>query len=238
MMRVFDCNQDESREDLTEYEFDATHKWTLPGVKCPTCGATWATTGVEYPTVDISNEPFADEFESPWPVTLEELEKLRSRIRSRFPEEAPLPPGTEFGSLTGEAFGRFPDFAFAIAWTLLIRRDAYAQLRAKNVRMPAAVAPELRLPKNQSHDLLELEIQPLVSLDPASFLPGDDPCRSCGREGREVNEPIVSRASVPAEVDMFRPRNFPTYILGTERFKDAVEELGLTGMVFHEMALA
>ncbi len=236
-MRIFDCNQDESREELLDYRIEGTHKWTLPGVKCPTCGATWATTGIEYPTVDISNEPFANEYQSPWPVALEELEKLRSRIRPRFPEGAPLPPGTEFGNLTGEASGRFPDLAYPVPWTLLIRRQAYAQLRSKNVRMPAAVAPDLRLPKNQSPDLLELEIQPLCSLAPASFLPNGEPCNSCGREGRQVDVPIVSLASVPSEVDMFRPQNFPTYILGTERFEQAVRELELTGMVFQELDL-
>lgn len=234
-MRVFDCNPDETTDD---YELDATSKWGLPGVKCPTCGSTWGTTGVEYPTVDISDEPFAAEYTRDWPVSLEELERLAARIRARFPEGAPLPPGTNFGTLTGTASGNFPDFVWLSSWSLLIKRDAYAQLRDKSVRMPAAIAPELRLPKNQVNDLLVLEILPLVSLAPASFLPGDEPCESCGREGRQVDVPIVSRDSIPSDVDVFRPRNFPTYILGTERFKEAVDELGLKGMVFQELALA
>ena len=233
-MRVFDCNPDE----LLDYELDAASKWGLPGVKCPTCGSTWGTTGVEYPTVDISDEPLAAEYTRYWPVSLEELERLSGRIRPRFPEGAPLPPGTQFGTLTGTASGPFPDFVWLSSWSLLLKRDAYAQLRAKNVRMPAAVAPELRLPKNQVNDLLVLEILPLVSLASASFLPGADPCKSCGREGRQVEVAVVSRDSIPADVDMFRPRNFPTYILGTERFKQAVDELGLEGMVFQELALA
>jgi hypothetical protein len=66
----------------------------------------------------------------------------------------------------------------------------------------------------------------------------DEPCKSCGREGRQVDVPIVSRDSIPADMDLFRARNFPTYILGTERFKQAVDELGLEGMVFQELALA
>jgi len=234
-MRVFDCNPDESAND---YELDAASKWGLPGVKCSTCGSTWGTTGIEYPTVDISDEPFAGEYTRYWPVSLEELDRLRARIRPRFPEGVPLPPGTQFGTFTGTASGPFPDFVWLSSWSLLIKRDAYAQLRAKNVRMPAAVAPELRLPKNQVNDLLALEILPLASLASASFLPGDEPCKSCGREGRKVDVPVVSRDSIPTDVDMFRPRNFPTYILGTERFKDAVDELGLKGMVFQELALA
>lgn len=103
--------------------------------------------------------------------------------------------------------------------------------------LPAAVAPDLRLPKDQVNDLLELEIQPVAVLDAASFAPNADPCRSCGREARQVDVPVVAAASIPRDVDVFRPRNFPTYILGTERFKDAVEDLGLSGMVFQELKL-
>ena len=236
-MRIFDCNQDE-REEFLDFEIDAQHKWTLPGVKCDACGATWSTTGIEYPTVDISNEPFAKEYENGWPVSVAELEQRISRIRSHFSANAILPPGAEFGHLTGRAAGRFADFVWLSPWTLLIKRDVYARLRSRNVLMPQAVTPELRLTRDQRPDLLELEIQPLALLAPASFLPNGEPCASCGREGRKVETPIVSRDSVPTETDLFRPRNFPTYVLGTERFKEAVEELNLTGMVFRELELA
>jgi uncharacterized double-CXXCG motif protein len=192
-------------------------------------------TGVEYPSVDLSDEPFAREYFEPSPVPLEELERLKSQIRSRLPPDATLLPGTEFGKFSGKASGRFPDFVYVNPWTLLIRRPAYDRLLAKDVRLPVAIAPELRLRKSQSHDLVELEIQPLCLLAPESFLPNGDPCGSCGRLGRRVDEPIVSRDSIPAQADLFRPRNFPTYILGTERFEQAVRELELKGLVFQEL---
>lgn len=233
-MRIFDCNQDE-REEFLDYEIDARHKWTLPGVKCDVCGATWSTTGIEYPTVDISNEPFAKEYESGWPVPVAELEQRTSRIRSHFPANAVLPTGTEFGRLTGKASGRFPDFVWLSPWTLLVKSDAYARLRSRHVLMPEAVTPDLRLKDVQ---LVELEILPLALLAAAAFLPDGERCVGCGREGRKVETPIVSRDSVPEDMDIFRPRNFPTYILGTERFKEAVEALNLTGLVFRELQLA
>jgi len=236
-MRVFDCNQDES-EELLDFEIDAQHKWTLPGVRCDVCGATWSTTGVEYPRVDISNEPFAKEYESGWPVTLAELEQRRARIRAHFPARAVLPPGTEFGPLTGRASGRFPDFVWLSPWTLLIKSDAYTQLRARHVLMPDGIATDLRFTEDQRPRLLELEVQPLALLAPASFLPNGEPCASCGRDGRRVDKPIVSRDSIPTDTDIFRPRNFPTYILGTERFKAAVTELNLSGLLFSELDLA
>lgn len=237
-MRVFDCNQDPRSDRQLDYAVDGTHKWTLPGVKCSTCGTTWSTTGIEYPTVDISNEPFAHEYTSDSPIPIEHFETLIAKLRSRFPSALSLQPGTEFGRFVGRASGPFPDFTYPAPWTVLITRHAYALLSAKNVRMPPAVAADLRLPRDQVNDLWELEIQPLASLHPDSFLQGADPCRRCRREGQEVIIPIIDRGSIPTDQDIFRPHNFPTYILATERFKNAVEELSLTGMIFRELVLA
>jgi len=233
-MRVFDCNQDES-EELLDFEIDARHRWTLPGLKCEVCGDTWATTGVEYPTVDISAEPYAKEYEKGWPVSLPEFKERRARIRSYFREDALLPPGAEFGSLEGKATGRFPDFVWFVPWTLLLKRAAYEQLRSYGVALPQAVAPQLRFSKNSPADLVELEIEPIALLADESFLLNGEPCAGCGREARRVNLPVVSTSSLPQHVDLFRPRNFPTYILGNERFKEAVEALSLKGIVFSEL---
>lgn len=233
-MRVFDCNQDES-EELLDFEIDAGHKWTLPGVKCEVCGDTWATTGVEYPTVDISAEPYAKEYVNGWPVSLAELEQRRARIRSHFQADALLPPGADFGPLEGKASGRFPDFVWLSPWTLLLKRVAYEQLRSHDVALPRAVAPQLRFSGNQPVDLVELEIEPLALLAAESFLPNGEPCLGCGRDARRVNVPVVSASSLPQDVDLFRPRNFPTYILGNERFREAVEALSLKGIVFSEL---
>ena len=233
-MRVFDCNQDEN-EELVDFEIDAAHKWTLPGVKCEVCGDTWATTGVEYPTVDISAESYAKEYENPWPVGLADLEQRRARIRSHFRDDALLPPGAEFGPLDGKSSGRFPDFVWLSPWTLLLKRAAYEQLGSHSVALPRAVAPQLRFRGNERADLVELEIEPLALLAAESFLPNGEPCAGCGREGRRVNVPVVSASSVPHHVDLFRPRNFPTYILGNERFKEAVEALSLKGIVFSDL---
>lgn len=233
-MRVFDCNQDEN-EELLDFEIDAGHKWTLPGVKCDVCGATWATTGVEYPTVDISSEPYASEYENGWPVSVAELEQRRERIRSYFQADALVPPGAEFGFLDGEASGRFPDFVWLSPWTLLLARAAYDELRSHGVALPRAGVPRLRFRGNEPPDLLELEIEPLALLAAESFLPNGELCAGCGRDGRRVDVPIVSESSIPQHVDLFRPRNFPTYIFGNERFKEAVETLSLKGIVFSEL---
>jgi hypothetical protein len=101
--------------------------------------------------------------------------------------------------------------------------------------LPQAVAPQLRFSKNQPADLVELEIEPIALLADESFLLNGEPCAGCGRESRRVNVPLVSASSVPQHVDLFRPRNFPTYILGNERFKEAVEALSLKGIVFSDL---
>ncbi|RKG99283.1 hypothetical protein D7V97_31890 [Corallococcus sp. CA053C] len=46
---------------------------------------------------------------------------------------------------------------------------------------------------------------------------------------------ILDEASLPTDTDLFRVGNFATVIIGTDRFKDAVEQGGWTGISFREL---
>jgi uncharacterized double-CXXCG motif protein len=81
------------------------HKWGLPGVHCPECKATWATTGNAYPSVDLSHLP-AQEQKKYLPRVEEdmtEFERLCEQVRPLVPPGVPLRPGTEFGPMNGSA---------------------------------------------------------------------------------------------------------------------------------------
>ncbi|ADO74063.1 double-CXXCG motif protein [Stigmatella aurantiaca] len=46
---------------------------------------------------------------------------------------------------------------------------------------------------------------------------------------------LLDTASLPHHTDLFRLASFSTVLVGTERFKEAVQGLGLGGIAFHEV---
>jgi len=181
--------------------------------------------------------PTASRYRNRLPVSPEELEELRRPIIPLLPPEAILPPGTDFGPLVGKAWGKFGDFAWLNPWTILMQRGTYEALVSAGVRMPMpGLVPELKFRSKSFPDLVEPQVEPLVNLVPASFLPPESPvCPACGLDSRELDRMIVDRASVPSHVDLFRARDHPTYILATERFVEAVQEANMTDILFKEV---
>src|SRR5438270_7207641 len=101
-------------------DVDAAHRWGLPGLKgCPGCGATWAMTGVAYPTIDLGKMPNVDRYRNVWPVPISELNELRLPICDLMWPGAFLPPGTAFGPLEGTVTGACDLIEWLNPWTLL-----------------------------------------------------------------------------------------------------------------------
>ncbi|NTX01500.1 double-CXXCG motif protein [Myxococcus sp. CA040A] len=217
--------------------FDATHAWRLPGVRCHTCGATWASAGNQYPAVDLSQLPEHSEFEKARPEPFPEFARLRELVRPLMPANAALPPGTQFGPLVGPASGRFGPFTSLGDVLWVIRRDSLERLQAEGVRGLLGCRTELRFRQKDPPELLELQIEPHGRLH-RDCLPPDlpPPCETCGWVYfRLPDEPILDSASLPPELDLFRVGDYSTVIVGTERFMEAVHRLGLEGMTFHEL---
>jgi uncharacterized double-CXXCG motif protein len=220
-------------------DISAVSRWGLPGAKCPACGATWANPAVAYPCVDLSQHPYRAEFEVPRPEPLDEFERLRELIRPLVPAGAPIPPGTLVGPLVGRASGRFGSFFFLEPWTLLTRHQAMESLRQDGVQGLEGRRPELRFrQKNAPPDLVELQLVPQGLLHPDCLPPRAPPCSRCGRDDFELPEHLIlDAASLPTHTDVFRLASFETVLIGSERFKQAVERLGLGGIRFHELPL-
>ncbi|GMU02734.1 hypothetical protein KH5H1_68540 [Corallococcus caeni] len=238
MPPFFWLRDDEAATSLYSGDFDATHKWFLPGIKnCPGCGATWSGWGRQYPAVDLSLIPQHQEFEEPRPEPFHEFVRLRELVRPLVPPDASLPPGTSFGPLTGQASGQFGPFTWQGTSLMLIRRDTLDGLQAAGIRGLLGCKTELRFRKKTPPDILELQIEPRGLLH-RDCLPPDlePPCPTCGRQGfRRPEDPILDGASLPTDRDLFRLDNFSTMIIGTDRFKDAVEQGGWTGISFREL---
>ena len=236
MSRFFLLDEDRAVAQQYGGEAHGAHKWGLPGVRCHTCGVTWAGAGPTYPCVDLSQLPEQHEFLKARPEPFAEFSRLRELVRPLAPTDAMLQPGTRFGPLVGRAFGKLPAFAWIIE-VLLVHRDALERLQVEGMRGLLACRTELRFRQKNPPELLELQIEPRGRLHPDCIPPHvHPPCPTCGRHYFTwPDEPVLDAASLPPELDLFRVGNFATMVIGTERFMEAVRRLELDGITFHEL---
>jgi uncharacterized double-CXXCG motif protein len=167
------------------------------------------------------------------PVEFHEFARLQESLIPILPDHLPPRPGTELGTLRGRARGTVGDFSWPQTWTICVSGAAVTKLQGVGVQL-TAVPVDLSMSPGFETPLLEIEIWPLVRISNTSLKePGVAPCQVCGRIRDGYKEPLtVERDSVPLDVDLFRAMHWPSQILCTERFRDSVKELRLTGAEF------
>jgi uncharacterized double-CXXCG motif protein len=217
--------------------FNDEHRWDLPGVICPMCGAGWGGCGEAYPCVDLSNHPERAKFEERSEGNFDHYAYLRELVRPLVPSDAPLQPGTALGPLVGDASGTFGPAYMGEPWMLLMHADALERLQAEGMRGLSGGRTELRFEQRPQAEVLELQIVPTARLHPSCLPPNVTECQKCGRLGVPwPKKPILDAASLPMHLDLFRLRKFATMIVCTERFADTLDRLRLADeVVFHEM---
>nr|BDT38216.1 double-CXXCG motif protein [Myxococcus sp. MH1] len=239
MARFFWVDEDTAAVRRHGGEVHGGRQWKLPGLlRCPTCDATWSGSGHFFPGVDLSLLPERRELERARPEPLPALDRLRALVRPFIPSGAALPPGTGFGPLEGTGFGKLPAFAWVVE-VLLVHQQALEMLHAEGLRGLQGFPAELRFRQKHPPALVELHAPPLGRLHTDCFPPSHPPpCPTCGRLGlRRPDEPILEAAFLPTNIDLFRVGNFATMVIGTSRFKEVVEQLGLDGLTFRELPL-
>lgn len=218
-------------------EYNAAHRWKLPGVHCPLCKASWSEGSDAYPCVDLSALPEHSLFEK---ARLEEnyaeFERLRELVRPFVPAGVPLWPGTALGPLVGSARGSFGQLGMQYDWMPLIRREALEQLQAEGVRGLRGGRAELRFRQKSAPELLELQIEPRGRLH-LDCLPSRSPaCAKCGRDSySRPEQSLLDAASLPEDRDLFRLENFLPMVIGSERLVDAVRRLGFEEVSLREL---
>jgi uncharacterized double-CXXCG motif protein len=225
--------QPDSRFDTTIH-YD--HRWGLPGVKCTVCGVTWATTGLIYPSIDLSALANSDEYERARPEPLKEYLRLRDLVRPHVPTHLPLLPGTLFGPSVGRASGPRTDFSWCGSWACYVQTDAYGEMVASGLSLPPAVATEFKTRNKDLQTLAELHLEPQIPLvdDCLEVLGGL--CPECGYQNtRWKGMIVVCRDHIPVNQDVFRVSNHSTIILGTDRLVQGITQLGLSGVSFEEV---
>lgn len=218
-------------DDLVAY-----YPWHLPGVHCPECDQKWAEVGLSYPLVDLSKSPLGKQLKKARNAKLDVFEMLQDAAKQYVPIGLPLLPGTAFGPLKGKIKGRFGDFVWRQSWDLLIRVEVYQKLAAAELHLPEPVVPILQ--EKVQGQLFHLQIQAHGYLSHRSYVDPDTTiCPRCKRDTRKIKKIIMMKESLPTHLDVFRIGDFPTKILVTERFKDAVDQLGLTNILFEKVEL-
>ncbi len=220
---------------------NATHRWAIPGIKCVACGATWANTGLAYPVIDLSDLPCVDAYQDQWPVAPVRFKELKDKVLPLLSPKSLVLPGTEFGPLMGDIKGRF-DYAVFIwvnPWTLLIRRDAQQYFHNSGVLLPSAVDTNLTYKGKHCSTFVELQIEARASiLQRDKTASSGDACPLCGYHPMLRPEPVViQEESLPDDLDLFRPKEFTTLILATERFYRVCQKLEVTDPLFREVQL-
>lgn len=222
---------------LTGY-LSAAHKWGLPGVRgCPGCGASWGGVGLEYPCVDLSALPEHQEFEEARQEPYDTFVRLRELVRPLAPKDALLEPGTDFGPLVGTATGTFGALYTLTGFTFLARREALEQIQAQGLRGLLGCPTALRFRAKRPPELLELQIDAHGRMHTDCLPPDREPrCSACGRESfTRPEQPLLDAATLPSHLDLFRLAHFPTMVIATERFVEAVQRLSLDGVTFREL---
>ncbi|WP_342380710.1 double-CXXCG motif protein [Myxococcus stipitatus] len=216
---------------------NAAHRWGLPGLlRCPTCSATWASTGHYYPGVDLSRLDEEREFRKARPEPLPEFSRLRELVRPLAPSGAQLPPGTRFGPLQGTGRGQFPDVSW-LGDIVLVQRRVLDGLQAAGLSGVQGFSSALKFRAEQGPDLRELQMPHHGQLHPDCVPPDSPPpCQTCGRWalGRP-EEPVLDGTSLPSDLDLFRVGNFATMVICTERFLDEIHRMECDGLAWREL---
>jgi len=229
----------DDRENPRTGHVDAAGRWLMPSIECAVCGG-YGGFGEAYPTVDLSTFPERAALERPrclQAVSLEEYRRLSDLLRPLVPRGAPLEPGTSFGPFEGTASGRFGDFSFMGASQPFAPLETMEKLQGAGLRGLAGARADLRFRGKNPPTLLALEIQVHGELHPVCFPESwQEPCARCGRLGNRLPEgPVLKSATLPADVDLFRLRDFKTVVIATERFVEAVHRLRLEDIAFQEL---
>jgi uncharacterized double-CXXCG motif protein len=216
-----------------DYLIPAAHARALPGVIYPVEGR-WATTGLQYPAVDIEMLDARVGRLPADPISLDDYRALVAQIEPITGPERLLEPGANFGPLLGTAKGLLGDFAWVNTWTMLVRNSTYQELLASGFRVQGAEA-RIRFKDGPRELLIELKARPKVKL--ANFQPPDG-CWICGRSSYVRPKRMVLEAtSYDSAEPVQRIVEMPTAIVISDGLGELIRARGFSNVTLTPIEL-
>lgn len=131
--------------------------------------------------------------------------------------------GQGLGPMTAEAKGTFGDLIPTVGHgASCVRANKFAELQVAGLSSLQGVPVKVKYRKEPGIQVMEFQVQSLVSLASPSYPAGRQPCEICGRSTlRELKDDQVTikRSSIPTEADLFGLREWDKGPIVTERFK-------------------
>jgi len=216
-----------------DYLVNAAHARGLPGVICPVEGA-WATTGFNYPTVDVTLIDSRVGEMPGHPIPIEDYKDLVAKIEPITGPERPLRPGANFGPLRGTARGLLGDFAWMNPWTMLVRSSTYQELLSSGFSLDGAEA-RIDFDIGSTKPLIELEARCKVAL---ANLPSREVCPVCGR--LPITKPktmVLEAASYDSALPLLRIAEVPTYFVVNDGLGEFIRARGFSNVTLTKIEL-
>ncbi len=209
-------------------------------VNCSICKAKWGESSIAYPSVDLSGIQNIVAFSDRETVSEDVYLQLREQVSPLLYKDAPIPPGTYFGPLSGTTYGKHGDFAWhSPAKALFIHPDALIKLREAGVQIPPTVKPDIKARGKKTFEHLQIQTEAHLVLSERCIVRKRPNCPVCGSSGIkkfvDFNFPVnnfVVKSSIPNHLDLFRMRTRSGYVLVTEKFVNAVKKYQLSNIQF------
>jgi uncharacterized double-CXXCG motif protein len=239
-MRIFEMQRDDERWHA-DYSVEARRPWSLPVVKCETCGRI-VDVHLVYPALVLPEGLDPRPYQSGWPVTRQRLAELIAPLRKVMGPSLPLGPGTQFGPLKGTARGKHGDFTW-LGGLPLISPMALRRLKSTGAAEITIFPTEIISTSGNPLPHQEIFAARSAKVSPDGFgRAALNPCPECGYidlEGSDFEKwgkYKVQSSSVPTDKDVFAVCEVGT-ILARDQFADAVLRLRLSNITFREVEI-
>ena len=217
--------------DSPRFQGRVFHKWMLPGVTCPICGASWGSIGAHYSSVSLSAHSNEVELRIARNVPLKQFQELRSSLKSFVPEPEQLRPGTRFGPLIGEAKDIHGDLPWVNKWTPLVSSKIFAVISREFEDTVKATECEFVTPDGVTCAYYEMESHPSADLTYDSGARKLPSCSGCGRHESLPTDPdfTLDGSSLNPNMHWFRTRDKPTRVIASEKLVNLLKRNAVTG---------